>query len=208
MYTYIITGKRDSGRMNLSGLDITLARISQIETKVNSVDKKFARLFDQYDGKINSFDNVLNEKIKGSKTTNIDDDINVNNSSADKKELSKLVEKYAQKNNLDKKLVDSVIKTESAYNHKAVSPVGAMGLMQLMPSTAQSLGVNNPFDPEENISGGTKYLKNLINKYDSVELGLAAYNAGPATVNKYGGIPPYEETRNYVKKVLELQKSL
>jgi soluble lytic murein transglycosylase-like protein len=80
--------------------------------------------------------------------------------------------------------------------------VGAQGLMQLMPGTAKSLGVENSLNAEENVEGGTKYLKGLIQKFQSVPLGVAAYNAGPGAVQKYGGVPPYAETTNYVKKVM------
>ena len=194
--------------MDLSGLDITLTNIKEVETKINYIEQKFNRLLTGYSNGIKSFDNILDEKIKKDKD-NIDlKKISSLTKDATNNNINEIVEKYAQKNNLDKSLVNAVIQAESNFNNKAVSPAGAQGLMQLMPLTAQNLGVDNPFNPEENISGGTKYLKNLISKYDSVELGLAAYNAGPANVNKYGGIPPYDETRNYVKKVMELQKTL
>ena len=194
--------------MDLSGLDITLTNIKEVETKINYIEQKFNRLLTGYSNGIKSFDNILDEKIKKDKD-NIDlKKISSLTKDATNNNINEIVEKYAQKNNLDKSLVNAVIQAESNFHNKAVSPAGAQGLMQLMPLTAQNLGVDNPFNPEENISGGTKYLKNLISRYDSVELGLAAYNAGPANVNKYGGIPPYDETRNYVKKVMELQKTL
>ena len=192
----------------MSGLDITLTRIREVETRINYIEQKFNRLLTNHSNSIKSFGNILDEKINKDK-----DDIDLKKISSLTKNtannnINEIIEKYAQKNNLDKSLVNAVIQVESNFNNKAVSPAGAQGLMQLMPLTAQNLGVDNPFNPEENISGGTKYLKNLISRYDSVELGLAAYNAGPANVNKYGGIPPYDETRNYVKKVMELQKTL
>ena len=113
------------------------------------------------------------------------------------------IEKYADKNGLDSDFVKAVIKQESGFNPNATSHCGAMGLMQLMPSTAQGLGVTNAYDAEQNIMGGTKYLKGLMDRFDNNKsLALAAYNAGPNAVKKYGGIPPYMETQNYVKNVL------
>lgn len=116
--------------------------------------------------------------------------------------INDLVEEAAQKHGVDPALVHSVIKAESNYNPVAVSPVGARGLMQLMPATARQLGVHNSFNPKENIEGGVKYLKYLQEKFQDPALALAAYNAGEGAVAKYNNsIPPYRETQDYVVKV-------
>jgi hypothetical protein len=115
-----------------------------------------------------------------------------------------LIDKIATQHEVSPKLVRALIKVESAYQPRARSPKGAMGLMQLMPETARQYGVKDPYDPESNIEGGIKYLKSLLQRMPSVSLALAAYNAGEAAVARFRGIPPYAETRNYVSQILQL----
>jgi hypothetical protein len=116
--------------------------------------------------------------------------------------ISQTVERVAARHSLPPELIHSVIKVESNYNPWAVSPKGAFGLMQLIPSTARRFGVSNIFDPEDNINGGAKYLKYLLELYGgNYTLALAAYNAGEGAVARYGDVPPYPETVNYVKQV-------
>ena len=118
-----------------------------------------------------------------------------------------IILKASKKYNVSPKLIEAVIKAESGFNIKAVSDKGAEGLMQLMPQTQRTLDVTDPFNPSQNIYGGAEYLKSLIAKYrGNLPLALAAYNAGSKAVKKYGGIPPYDETRNYVNEVMEYYK--
>lgn len=124
-------------------------------------------------------------------------------------DLDKTVKEVSQAFGVDASLVSAVIQAESAGNPKAISPVGAKGLMQLMDPTAREMGVQDSMDPEQNVRGGVKYLSQMLRKYQGDEkLALAAYNAGPGNVDKYGGIPPFKETQNYVKKVLMYQDRL
>ena len=125
-------------------------------------------------------------------------------SNVTKTEIQRLVESSCEKHGVDPKLIMAVIQQESGFNQNAISKTGAQGLMQLMPATAKSLGITNAFNPEQNIEGGVKYLKGLLDRFHGNKiLALAAYNAGPNAVKKYNGIPPYKETQNYVKNILK-----
>ena len=129
--------------------------------------------------------------------------IQSNTQNATKSQILNVVNQIAEKHGVDEKLVQALIKQESGFNPKAKSKAGAMGLMQLMPSTAKNLGVQDPYNIVQNVEGGVKYLKSMLNKYNgNVILALAAYNAGPGAVDKYDGVPPYKETQNYVRNIL------
>jgi len=122
-------------------------------------------------------------------------------------DLEAVIGRYSRETRLDADLVRAVILAESAFDERAISRQGAMGLMQLMPETAGDLAVSDPFDPEQNVRAGTRYLRQMLDAFNgSLELALAAYNAGPEAVRRFSGIPPYRETVEYVEKVMRLYR--
>ena len=125
----------------------------------------------------------------------------------DMKKFEPIIDTFAEEYGVDKALVKAMIHVESGYNPSAVSPKGAVGLMQLMPETARGLSVVNSFDPVQNIRGGVRYMRFLLDSFGgNVRLALAAYNAGPSKVNRYGGVPPYGETHNYIAGVMNYRE--
>lgn len=120
-------------------------------------------------------------------------------------EFASIIKEASAQYGVDEDLIKAVIRQESGFNPNAKSYCGAMGMMQLMPETAEELGVENPWDPRDNIMGGVKYLKSLLDRFGgNITKALAGYNAGPGAVEKYGGVPPYSETQNYVSSILSM----
>jgi soluble lytic murein transglycosylase-like protein len=119
-----------------------------------------------------------------------------------------IIQEAAAEYDMDPNLIHAVMQAESAFHPYAVSRAGAEGLMQLMPELSDEIGVNDAFDPRENIRGGARYLKRLLDHHDgNIDLALASYNAGPGNVERYGGVPPFRETRNYVKTIKQILKA-
>ncbi len=155
------------------------------------------------------FINAGETRAKGGLSTGSFQPVKAANVSLPAPEINDLVEQTASRHQIDPQLVHAIIKVESEYDPRAVSRKGAMGLMQLIPETAQRFGVANPFNPKENIEGGVSYLKHLLDLFrGDLSLSLAAYNAGEAAVQRFGGIPSFAETQNYVRKVTDIYQSV
>ena len=208
--------------LSTSGQSNAMQRAVQMNNHVNNINSQFIPIDKESSiasvNKKESFENVLktSSKVKfGDLLTNPSTQVQakiysntaigntLKSEYTTKNKVQELISRVSKKHGVDEKLVNALVKQESGFNPNAKSKVGALGLMQLMPSTAKSLGVTNALDPEQNVEGGVKYLKSMLDKYNgNIILALAAYNAGPNAVDKYDGVPPYKETQNYVKSIL------
>ncbi len=172
------------------------ARIAEIEKKFNPQQTQQESSFSDYLKTAQSKDNDTISAIRKKP-------IQEQNTNYEKGSIKQMLVETAQKYGVDSNLVLALANAESGYRTDAVSPVGAVGVMQLMPDTARGLGVEDSFDPKQNIDGGVRYLKQMLSMFGGdTTKALAAYNAGPGAVQKYGGIPPYAETQAYVRNIL------
>lgn len=221
--------------MSINGLDTILNRMQYIERQFDVLSSAFNNIAVENDAfnvsnvreveNKQDFQQILNAKelIEEAQSSNLNNDesyINLNgysgitnnnrsNTITSRARINELIDEYSQKYGLDSDFVKAVVKQESGFNEKATSKCGAMGLMQLMPGTAKALNVADPYNARDNIEGGVKYLKGLMDRFDGdMKLALAAYNAGPNAVKKYNGIPPYNETQNYVRNIMSMYQRI
>lgn len=211
--------------INTSGKEAAMSRAVQLNNYINKITTQPAQIPEIKENKVSDFQKVMNESlptnnrlksfdaskvvfgslVKPSSKMNNNVSVPITSKKADysRLEIDNIIEGISNKHGISSKLVKALIKQESGFNPNAVSKAGATGLMQLMPSTAKNLGVTDATNPVQNVDGGVRYLKSMMNKYNgNLILALAAYNAGPGAVDKYNGVPPYKETQNYVKNIL------
>jgi len=195
--------------MEIEGIKNVYKRIGEIQNKINSIQTRFVpkSFLEQVNTlnkeKIESESKDKFNPVERYRKERTETDIG----KYSKKELLNLIEDIAEKEGVSPNLIKAIVKVESNFNPKALSPKGAYGLMQLMPNTAELLNVDRE-NPEENLLGGIHYLKTLALKYKDLDKVLAAYNAGPGNVDKYNGVPPFTETKNYIKKIKKILNQL
>ena len=184
--------------MNLDSVTGVLQRISDIEKRIGMQPEMPHQ---------NQFGTELEKAMKAQQVRQGEEaGFQHSSSGTGGSDIDNMIRTAADKYNVDPSLLSAIAETESNYNQSAVSSAGAVGIMQLMPDTAASLGVN-PYDAQQNVEGGAKYLQGLLNTFGGdVRKAVAAYNAGPNAVKEYNGVPPYKETQNYVDKVLDLYR--
>lgn len=204
------------GYINDGGKEAAIKRAKQLQSHALSLEKQvnpeqtaqkatFADMLKASRGGVSAF-RVQNDKktnaASAATNTQTTNSISVGKNPS-RVQLLNMISKISKKYGVDEKLVQAVIKQESGFNPKAVSHCGAQGLMQLMPATAKGLGVKDSLNPVQNVDGGVRHLKGLLARYNgNLILALAAYNAGGGNVDKYGGVPPFKETQNYVRSIL------
>lgn len=192
--------------MNLSGIQSVMQRMQEIEQRfgIKSTGSTAVSGNQGFPAQLQSQMKAQNE-AENITTATGKRKVNAQVLPAGSKDIESMILQSAKKYGVDPRLVSAVAETESNYRPDAVSSAGAVGVMQLMPETASSLGVQNIYDPSQNIDGGVKYLKEMLSDFNGdVRKAVAAYNAGPQAVKEYNGVPPYAETQNYVNKVLDL----
>lgn len=192
----------------IRGFDATQSRIAELQAKLDRMagPQRSSQILTDTTTGGSSFQSQLQGMIaKGQGDTALDPvalNLVPNPAEGIPQNIMGLIEAAAEKHGVDPKLFKALIQQESGFNPRAESPAGAKGLAQLMPKTAEGLGVTDIFDPVQNLNGGAKYLAQMLKEFGDVKLALAAYNAGPGAVKRAGGVPPYKETQNYIKKIL------
>jgi soluble lytic murein transglycosylase-like protein len=191
--------------------------VDDMQSGVTGLERRFAAFTQLLRRELTSLENRCSAALRSlfapspahaSAAPNNGDAIEASPSGVAPKRFASIVQSAAQRNHLDPALLDAVIGQESGFRPDVVSGAGAVGLMQLMPATARELGVSDPFDPSQNVEGGAKYLRSLLDRYDGrLDLALAAYNAGPGAVDHFGGVPPYKETQEYVAGIMSGYRS-
>lgn len=189
----------------INGIQNIYNRINEIYKKIDELQNKFEFGNNNLNNSIKSNQNETSQEIKEDKERELNKFNHTTNLS--KRNIKAFIDYISKENGVSPALIQAIAQVESNLNQNAISPKGAIGVMQLMPETAKMLNVN-PYNIHENIKGGIEYLKNLAIKYKDLDLVLAAYNAGPSNVEKYKGVPPFNETQNYIKKIKKILNQL